>query len=265
MKTNLKCSALALILGVATCAAPAVELTVEDPALKDCLTRSLPQKAMTQKITLKLFDGETLLNTSAADLFWKRGEDQKSKAIMRMTAPPDRAGIAVLAIERGGEDPDLAVYSPETRKARRVAGRTIDASMFGTDFSYEDFAYFQGMATDSRVTRLADQDIDGRGNYVVEILPASEGTKYSKVVSYVDREQCMLTKIDFFAKNGTLLKDLSVPRDAVKQIGERWIPHRVILNDHKRNSRTELTVDEIAIDPELSDNLFSATRFGAGK
>lgn len=256
--------ALAFGLSMAT-SCYAIDLAVDDPALKDCLDRSLPKKAMTQKVTLKLFEGEELLNTSQAELFWKRGDDDKSKVIVRMTAPPERAGIAVLAVERGGQDPDLSVYMPETRKARKVAGRTIDASMFGTDFSYEDFAYFQGMATDSKVTRLEDQDIDGRGHYVVEILPGSSGSKYSKVMSYIDREQCMLTKIDFFAKNGTLLKDLAVPRADVKQVGERFVPHKVVLNDHKRGSRTELTVDALEIDPDLADNMFSQSRFGAGR
>lgn len=256
----------ALVAGLAMLTSThAIDLAVEDPALKECLDRSLPKKAMTQQVTLKLFEGEELLNTSQAELFWKRGADDKSKVIVRMTAPPERAGIAVLAVERGGQDPDLAVYMPETRKARKVSGRTIDASMFGTDFSYEDFAYFQGMATDSKVTRLDDQDIDGRGNYVVEILPGSAGSKYSKVMFYIDREQCMLTKIDFFAKNGTLLKDLAVPRADVRQLGERFVPYKVVLNDHKRGSRTELTVDALEIDPDLADNMFSQSRFGAGR
>ena len=268
MSATRRLSALMTIAFLIGCASPwaqAIELPLEDPAIKACITRTLPEKAMSQKLTLKLFNGGELVNTTQAELFWKKADDGKSRVLVRMTSPPDRAGIAVLAIERAAGDPDLAVYMPDSRKARKVAGRTIDASMFGTDFSYEDFAFFQGVATDSKITRLPDEDFEGAGNYVVEALPGGAGSKYSRIVSYINREQCVLTKIDFFAKNGTLLKDLSIPRADVHQIGTRWIPQRAILNDHKHDSRTEVVIDDIKIDPELSETLFSMTKFGAGR
>ncbi|MSR15608.1 MAG: hypothetical protein EXR86_13835 [Gammaproteobacteria bacterium] len=55
--------------------------------------------------------------------------------------------------------------------------------MFGTDFSYEDFAHFQGMATDSNMTRLPDQDMQGHPSFVVETIPVSDGSKYSRILS----------------------------------------------------------------------------------
>jgi Outer membrane lipoprotein-sorting protein len=243
----------------------ALDIPIEDPEIKACVARSLPEKAMTQKLTLKLFNAGELINTTQAELFWKKADNGRSRVMVRMTAPPARAGIAVLAIERESGDPDLAVYMPDARKARKVAGRTIDASMFGTDFSYEDFAYFQGVAAGSKITRLADEELAGAANYVLEALPGADGSKYSRIVSYINREQCVLTKIDFFAKNGTLLKDLTLPREDVQQIGERWVPKRAILNDHKHDSRTEVVIDDIKIDPEISETLFSMTKFGAGR
>lgn len=243
----------------------AIELAIDDPAIRDCLARTLPEQAMSQTLTLRVFNGDEMINSSSAELFWKRADDGRSKVLLRLTAPAERAGIAVLAIERDGSVPDLSIYMPESRKARRVSGKTIDASLFGTDFSYEDFAYFQGLANTSKMTRLDDQDMDGVTHYVLELIPSAEGSKYSRLVSYLDRAQCTLSKIEFFAKNGTLLKDLMVPRVDIRQIGTRWIPHTVVLNDHKQGSRTELTVDKIQIDPVLEDSFFSLTRFGAGR
>ena len=252
---------LALQIGVVD----AAEVKVDDPELQACLARSLPQKAMTQKITFTLYEGADAIDSTSADLLWKRGEDGLSKVIVRVTAPADRGGIAVLALEKPEGDPEFNVYMPETRKARRVAGRTIDASMFGTDFSYEDFSHFQGMTAEGGMKRLDNEQVDGVDNMVVEVTPGSEGTRYSRIVTWVEKERCALTKMAFFAKNGTPLKDLSVPRENLKQMGERWVPHKIVLEDHKRGRRTELVVDEIAIDPDLNDNLFSVTRFGAGQ
>lgn len=257
--------ALIGVLASGQAAALATDIKIDDPEIKACMERTVPEKAMTQHVTLRLFNGSDLINTTGADLFWKRDDEGRSRALIRITEPRDRAGIAVLAIERGEGTPELAIYLPETRKARRVSGNTIDASMFGTDFSYEDFAHFQGIAADSNMTRLADQDLQGHPAYVLETIPASDGSKYSKILSYIDREQCTLAKIEFFAKNGSVLKELIAPREDVHEVSSRWIPHRVILNDLKRDSRTELTVDKIEIDPDLSENMFSATKFGAGQ
>ncbi len=255
----------ALLFAGLTGAAGAIEVTLDDPELKACMERVVPEKSMTQEVTIKLTQGGEVVNTSTAELFWKRGENGMSRAIMRMTGPPERAGIAVLAIEKNKGEPELHVYLPEQRKARRVAGRTIDASMFGTDFSYEDFAHFQGMAEQNSVKRLEDQTIDGARQIVLEALPVGEGSKYSKILSFIHADHCVLSKIEFYAKNGTLLKDLAVTPEQVKEIGTRFIPHQVVLHDHKRNSTTELSIDKLEIDPELSDTMFSPTRFGASR
>lgn len=245
--------------------AAALEIATDDPVIKDCMTRALPEKAMTQKLTIQLFEAGKAVNTSNAELFWKRDAEGRSRAIMRMTAPPDRAGIAVLAIERDGPDPELHIYLPESRKARRVAGRTIDGALFGTDFSYEDFSYFQGVASGGDIVRGDDQEVDGVKHLVFSATPAAEGSKYSRIVTFLDPARCALGRMEFYAKNGTLLKELVVPRDDVREIGPRWVPHRVTLNDVKNDSRTEIVVDEIAVDPEINDSLFSPSRFGSAR
>ncbi|MSR15607.1 MAG: hypothetical protein EXR86_13830 [Gammaproteobacteria bacterium] len=116
-------SCISALSGVLLCigvVADAMELKIDDPDIKACLEQSLPEKAMPPKVSLQLFKGSESINTTRAELFWKRGDDGLSKAVIRITAPRDRAGIAVLALERSGGDPDLSVYLPETRKARRV-------------------------------------------------------------------------------------------------------------------------------------------------
>lgn len=245
--------------------APALEIATDDPVIKDCMARALPEKAMTQKLTIQLFEADKAVNTSKAELFWKRDAEGRSRAIMRMTAPPDRAGIAVLAIERDGPDPELHIYLPESRKARRVAGRTIDGALFGTDFSYEDFSYFQGVASGGDIVRGDDQEIDGVKHLVFSATPAAEGSKYSRIVTFLDPARCALGRMEFYAKNGTLLKELVVPRDDLHEHGARWVPHRVLLNDVKNDSRTEVVVDDIALDPEINDTLFSPSRFGSSR
>ncbi len=238
---------------------------VADPELKACIVRNMPEQTMTQKLTFVVYEGKDEISSTSADLFWKREADGNSKVVVRVTAPHDRAGIAVLALEKTGAQPEFHVFLPETKRERRVAGRTIDASMFGTDFSYDDFSHLQGIATGGGVKRLDNEKIDGADNLVIELQPGSEGSKYSRILTYVDKARCALTKMSFFAKNGTPLKELTVPREEVKALGDRWIPFTVVLNDHKGGRRTVLKVNDIKYDPDIKDILFSPMHFAAGQ
>lgn len=261
-------SALLLLIQPSIGASPdssPLDLRVDDPEISACIARMFPDHSMTQTISLESFDATGGSDNSQAELAWKRFNDGRSHALLRVTDPPGRAGMAVLVAENPGRDPDLWVYLPELRQARRVTGHAFGGAMFGTDFSYEDFTSFQGVALSGTTTRIDDQDVDGMTAYVFETIPSDVSSKYSRLLSYIDSHRCVLMRIEFYSKNGNLQKELSVSPDEIQAIGERWIPMRVVMRDRIRDSRTELHVLRIEIDPELRDSEFSLSSFSAGR
>ena len=70
--------------------------------------------------------------------------------------------------------------------------------------------------------------------------------------------------MEFYAKNGTLLKELSVPAAEVVQVEGRWVPQRIVLDDKKRGSRTELKVVSTKIDQPVNEAMFIPATFGNG-
>ena len=239
-------------------------LPVDDPELAACADKMMPRQSLSQVLEMKVAQGGAEPTTTGAELFWKRDAQGLSRVVLRLTSPRDKAGLAVLTMEQKTGDPTFMVYLPETRKARRVAGKTIDGSMFGTDFSYEDFAYFQHTAVAGKVKRLENQTVDGTEMVVLEAAPESASPRYSKVVSWLDKGRCTLSRMEFYAKNGSLLKELSVPAAEVVQVEGRWVPQRIVLDDKKRGSRTELKVVSTKIDQPLSDAMFNPITFGNG-
>ena len=239
-------------------------LPVDDPDLAACADKVMPRQSLSQVLEMTVAQGGADPATMGAALFWKRDAQGLSRVVLRLTSPRDKAGLAVLTMEQKTGDPTFMVYLPETRKARRVAGKTIDGSMFGTDFSYEDFAYFQHTADAGKVRRLDDQTVDGTAMVVLEAEPEGASPRYSKVVSWLDKGRCTLSRMEFYAKNGTLLKELSVPASEVVEVEGRWVPQRIVLDDKKRGSRTELKVVSTKIDQPLNDALFNPITFGNG-
>jgi outer membrane lipoprotein-sorting protein len=263
----MKAQLLAGFAGAIFVAVPAfsIDFPIDDPEVKACLERALPERAMTQELAVRVSDGDGTVSESGADLYWKRFDEAGSRALVRFTDPPRRAGVGVLLIETEDPEPEMYLYLPELRQTRRVTGKTLAGSMLGTDFSYEDFAHFQGIASASEVKRLDDAEIDGRPVYVLETTPLDETSAYQRILTSIDREQCLPLRTEFIGRNGTLRKELVAVREEIREVGNRFIPHRVIMRDLKLGSETELSVRKVKVDPKLRDRFFEPAELEVGR
>lgn len=229
---------------------------LDDPALERCLERSLPPPSLRQEVEMRVFDFTGSETRSTADFLWKRGEDGRARLLLRVTEPPLRAGIAVLALERGREEPDLYLYLPELRQTRRVTGRTFSGSLLGTDFSYEDYLQFQALMGTSTVRRLDDATRDGRAVLVLEILPDQQASTYSRVLLEIELERCVPVRGEFFGRDGRPAKLLEVDLERLFEAGERMLPQRLIMHDLRQESRTELLIRRIEPEAPIADGVF---------
>lgn len=236
---------------------------IDDPVLAACLERTLPARGLRQRVDLQVFDDTGSAAVSEATLYWQRTEGQRSRFLVRLDAPPLRAGIAVLAIERDRPEPDMYLYLPDLRQTRRVTGRTFSGSMLGTDFSYEDYAQVQGLLKNGELRRLPDERFEDRDVLVVELLPQSKRSAYARVVSSIDRERCVPLFTRFIGRDGTTLKELSVDLASIEPIGDRHVARRLVMRDLVQDTRTELDVREIELDPPMGDSLFAPSSLGS--
>ncbi len=262
---------LAALVSIAVPSAAALAAVVgfseiEDPEVRACLQRTLPDTALSETILLRVFDDAGSVSESAADLYWKRFEDDRSRALIRFTEPPRRAGVALLVTEREDSraEPDMYIYLPELRTTRRITGKALAGSMFGTDFSYEDFAQLQGILGNRSMQRLADAELDGRVAYVIETISGNDDSEYSRIVSFIDQQWCLPVATQFYGRDKSLRKELLVAREAVRKLENRWVPYRSTMHDRKRGGRTDLVIRKITLDPELHDRIFTTLELRSG-
>lgn len=233
--------------------------------VQTCMKRNLPTRSSRQKISLRS-DGPGGTRTIEAELFWKPDEEGHSRFLVRVGAPADLRDTAVLMLEREQGDPDLFTYLPELRSTRRITGRAMSGSLFGTDFSYEDFQQLQSIAHRASMQRLPDAELEGRPVQVLAGEPAADsGSAYRRVVSYVDRESCAVLKIEFFAAGETPEKVLVAPWESVRREDGRAVPHDLVLTDPARGSETRLQVLQTEIDLDLPERFFSQTELTKGR
>ncbi|MGE0483897.1 MAG: outer membrane lipoprotein-sorting protein [Gammaproteobacteria bacterium] len=217
---------------------------VDDADLRACGERHAGISGTRQRISLDVIDRNGVHDTSVATLAWRRFDDGHARVLVRMSAPPARAGVGLLMIE-GTAQPQLYLYLPELRRTRRITGQALAGSMLGTDFSYEDFAAFQGLAPATGVRRLDDAVLGERDVWRFEMVGAARAGGYQRVVTWLDPATCVPLRMEFFAAAGEPAKVLEVDMASIAPAGALALPRRAVMFDRRHGSRTELVVEEL--------------------
>lgn len=240
---------------------------LNDPELAACLDKGAPKKALEQRLSVETFDESTFVSRAVVDVFWKRFDDSRTRGLLRFLEPSQKRGLALLVTEKDEDESahEMIMYLPELRTTRRIVGRALSGALFGTDFSYEDFVHLQAMQHNRTSLRLADDAVFERASYVLETRPQTKGSKYTRIVSFVDKQWCTPTLMKFYADGDAVIKELSIDFDEVREVSGRMVAHRLRLSDLVSGSRTEIHIDNIEFDPDLPDTLFSVARLRQGK
>ncbi|WP_075187484.1 outer membrane lipoprotein-sorting protein [Teredinibacter haidensis] len=135
-----------------------------------------------------------------------------SKGLMLIVSPVAEYGIGVLQYDytSSGKDADQWLYLPELDQVKRVAS-SADApkkgSLFGSEFALEDME--KEKIEEYHYTIIEESEFSGHDAIVIEQKPNLERAKksnYLKRVKWVDRENYVVLKEDFYELNGELLK-----------------------------------------------------------
>lgn len=249
---------------------------IDDPDARMCCERNLPQESMRQSVSLTVADDRGTVSNIAAELAWKRFEDGSAKARVSLTAPPRQAGTVVLLTARESElgeelaEPSVVLFKPSERRDRLITISALSGEMFGTDLSYEDFTHFYGTDPAVNVERTGEEEWEGHDVVVVRSAPSDpdlaydRGSVYSHIETRFDIQRCVPLSTRFF-EDDDLLKELIVDAAEVRQYGQRWVPHKLVMHDYFEDSRTILFINEIEFDPELPDRLFDRSSLKRGR
>jgi hypothetical protein len=233
--------------------------------VRDCIAKNQPDLSAVQTISLKSRDRTGAERESRATVYWQRAGEAGSKVLLRFFSPPDMRGAGLLVLEKP-DSRDMFMYLPETGRVRRVTKHMAGGSMFGTDFTYEDFERIHGLAEQGKANRLPDAEVDGRPMYLIEGEPSPEdGRRAERSLTFVDQETCLVRKMEFYERGDRLRRVLSADlSDLIKEAGLS-IPREIVAKDLRDGSESSLIVEKIEIDEKLSKKIFSTRWLETGK
>lgn len=227
----------------------------------DCSDANMPTDSSVQTVVMKAHDRIGSVTQTRAKIYWRRFENDLSKILVRLNDPPEMRGAAILMLETKGNRSEIFMYLPELDRVKRVTGHMMSGSVFGTDFSYEEFEGLQGLEnTDFERSLTGTDSVGGRPVYVIEST-AKPGLEkrpnYEKTVTYVDQEWCLPLKVEFFERGGRLRKRMTSDATTVENHGGRNISRRLEIIDLRDETKTELEIEEIEFDAKVSKSMFS--------
>ena len=239
--------------------------TAED--IQACVQENVPERTSEQHFEFTSVDRVGSERSSRAEVFGKRFEDGLRRVLLKFARPDDLRGSAFLMIEHsGGTGSDMFLYSPELRKVKRLSGTATASSLFGTDFSAEDFERLQGINRPGELRRLEDDEVDGRAAWRLETLPTKAAeSAYTRIVTFVDQERCIALRTESYETGDRLRKVLTADPESIERFGDIWVPQKMVMRDERDQTHTRLEVDEVKLDDEIRDQVFSLSTLERGR
>ncbi len=245
--------------------AAALEPGASASEIRSCVEANMPQESSVQAVVFRTRDRMGAITEARASIYWRKFEDGLSRVLIRFAAPPDLRDASVLLLERSSSERDIFMYLPALEKVKRITTHMISGSMFGTDFSYEDFEHFVDYAGKATATRLDDAVIDGEPAFVLESRPGEkEASGYRRIVEYVDPKTCVRLKTDLYEAGDRLRKVASSSRAAIQREKYLWYAPTLLLRDLRDETETELSIEKVEVAVEIPKKMFSQAELTRG-
>lgn len=254
-------SFFAVLLGL-TAAVPAVASVNDELSGEDIVNRCYYKYAgedQRSRLLIVLADASGNRAQSEYRRLWKNYHGENAvidKMMLFAEFPAEMRGVNFMRwayTTASGKSPDQWVYLPEMNMVPRVSQRGPK----NMDWGYID--------EDLR-TRAVDEDThrfdkiaqrDGEEFYVVESIPRGDSA-YSRRVTHfnkaADWEDCTPRRIDYYAKNGELLKQEVI---TWKKIKDAWVWETATMHNVQTGLAATYQMLDIEVNLSLPDALFS--------
>lgn len=193
----------------------------------------------------------------AFDAKSRRNQTQHtSKAMINFTAPADIAGSRFLQIQNVSDDDERHLYTPDLKRARRVAAGSRSDSFMGTNFSYADMD--RKDMRDGTATMKADETFGKHDCYHIEIVPKSQDI-YTKIEVWVAKDNFVPLKSVSTTKSGNV-KTL-IAKEVQKRNGRYFM---TISRMTDNTGTTELRLEDIKPNDDVPQESFTVRALEKG-
>ena len=183
-------------------------------------------------------------------------EGDGDRTLFVFDRPRDVRGTAFLIHAHKDEPDEQWLYLPALKRVKRISSSKKSGSFMGSEFSYEDLGAIEVEKFTHR--HLRDEACGDLECAVLERIPLSEDSGYSRQVVWFDREELRTMQVQYFDRRDEHLKTMVV-EDYAQYLDRFWRAGTVAMTNHLTGKSTVLNWTDYAFGTDLDEGDFTKT------
>jgi len=247
----------AVLAGDARAATPEEEKGLEIAKEIDRRDLGFGDSKVEMKMILSNRQGESSTRELRLETLEVADPEVGDKSLTVFNHPRDIKGTAFLSFTKILDPDDQWLYLPALKRVKRISSANKSGPFVGSEFAYEDLTSFE--VAKYSYKWLRDEPCGELECFVVERVPQYDRSGYSKQISWVDKEEYRIVKVDFYDRKDSLLKTLE-STDWVQYLDQYWRQHRMHMVNHQNGKETVLEFQPYVFREGVNESNFNKSR-----
>ena len=183
-------------------------------------------------------------------------EDDGDRTMFVFDRPRDVKGTAFLVHAHKEGPDDQWLYLPALKRVKRISSSKQSGSFMGSEFSYEDMGAVEVEKYTHRYLR--DEPCGALECAVLERVPRSRDSGYSRQLVWLDRDELRTMQIQYFDRRDEHLKTMLV-EDYNEYLDRFWRGSTISMTNHLTGKSTMLLWSEFEFGTDMDAGDFTKT------
>ncbi len=184
-------------------------------------------------------------------------EGDGDKTLIIFDKPLDVKGTALLSYSHKTGSDDQWLYLPALKRVKRIASRNKSGPFMGSEFAYEDLSSQEIEKYSYKY--IQDDRVDGKPAFLIERDPVDPYSGYTYQHVWIDQQEYIPLKIDFYDRKSTLLKTLEF-RGYQQYLDRYWRADEMFMQNHHTGKSTLLSWKKYNFRAGLEESDFGKNR-----
>lgn len=180
------------------------------------------------------------------------------KSLTYFLSPPDVQGTALLSFTHMTTPDDQWLYLPALKRVKRIASSNKSGSFVGSEFAFEDLLAQEVARFKYKFLReepCPTAEAKGLVCFVSERFPAYENSGYTRQISWVDKKDYQVRKLEFYDRKAEHSKTLLFT-DHRQYLGKLWRSHTLVMENHQTGKKTTLSLGNFELNAKVDQTEF---------
>ncbi|MEO0898409.1 MAG: outer membrane lipoprotein-sorting protein [Bacteroidota bacterium] len=188
---------------------------------------------------------------------WSKGEDY---SLILITGPAKDKGTATLKRKK-----EVWNWLPRIERVVKLPPSMMSQSWMGSDLTNDDLVREVSLITDYDHKKLADEVVDGRKCWKIELIPHDDvAIVWGKVIMVIDQKDYLQLRTEFYDEDDELINVMKASE--IKTMGGRPVASKLeLIPQDEEGHKTILEYKSLEFDKKVPEAFFSVQNMKRAK